>query len=109
MGLDLPKKPRRNIMWRIKWYYEKIKTWISYIKDYERISYDYACVLCHSTCNRMSKTNYKRDDIYSEIDDAQSSFWYGVIKSDIEVILNNKKLTDTGKINQIKKYLKTIN
>lgn len=69
------------------------------IKDYDRIQYDYSNILMHVTDNRMSKTNYERTAIYSEIDKVHE----GVLDFYRLEIL---ELIDTdGTIEEIKKYL----
>ncbi len=78
------------------------------LKDYDRMEYDYSCVLCHATDSKMSKTNYLLKDIYSQIDDAQAKIHYDIVKSDIEDILKQKGLTDYGRVDEIKKYLKEL-
>lgn len=35
------------------------------IKDYDRLEYDYSCVLDHATCSEMSKTYYDKTTIYA--------------------------------------------
>lgn len=59
------------------------------IKDYDRIAYDYGCVLDHATCGRMSKTNYDLKTIYSVIDNAQKDMHYEIIKSDLMGMIDN--------------------
>ncbi len=39
-----------------------------YQAEIERLSYSLACVLCHATGGRMSKTNYTKEAMYGEID-----------------------------------------
>lgn len=79
---------------------EKLKEIIFKIKDYDRLEYDYCCMLCHATDSRMSKSNYDQQVIRAEIDDAQSRIYYKVVKEDILNILN-----DGGTIEDVKDYL----
>ena len=60
-----------------------ISRWFWKIKDYDRIEYDYGCVLDNATMSKMSKTNYELNTIYAVINDTQQEFYYGIIKSDI--------------------------
>ena len=61
-----------NILHPCEW---RIIQWINEIrfkiKDYDRLEYDYSCVLQHATSGKMSKTNYELDTIYTIINDAQ--------------------------------------
>lgn len=59
------------------------------LKDYDRLEYDYGCVLHKATCRRMSKTNYDLQTVYSAIDDAQSEMYYGIVKDDINELIKN--------------------
>jgi len=77
----------------------KIKYFIWKIKDYERLQYDYSCVLCHATGSRMSYTTYNLNDIYSEIDNAQYNYWYDTFKEDLLEMINKG-----ATIEEIKEY-----
>lgn len=41
----------------------KIKDIIFKIKDYDRLEHDYSVVIDYATGGRLSKTNYKVDDV----------------------------------------------
>lgn len=73
------------------------------LKDYDRIEYDYGCVLDHATLSRMSKTNYQLPIIYSVIDDAQRENHYDTVKSDLLEIINSG-----GSIDDVKEYLNDL-
>lgn len=64
------------------------------LKDYDRLEYDYGCVLDNATCGRMSKTNYDLQTVYSVIDDAQSVLYYGIVKDDINELIENGATID---------------
>lgn len=81
----------------------KIKDLIWKIKDYDRLQYDYSCVLCHATWGRMSYTNYELNIIYSEIDDIQSQSYYKIVKDDINDIIKN-----AGTIEDIQEYIDNL-
>ncbi len=87
-------------MRKIKEIVSLFKRWKWYIKDYERLEYDYSCTLCHATLGRMSKSGYDLKDIYSEIDNAQEKFHYDIIKSDINDIIK-----EGGTIEDVKEYV----
>jgi hypothetical protein len=82
----------------------KIKYFIWKIKDYDRLQYDYSCVLCHATGNRMSYTTYELNDIYSEIDDAQYHYWHDTFKEDLLEMINKG-----ATIEEIKEYYSNNN
>jgi hypothetical protein len=73
------------------------------LKDYDRLEYDYGCVLDHSTWGRMSKTNYELQTIYSVIDDAQSEVHYGIIKDDVNELINGGATID-----EIREYINSL-
>ena len=73
------------------------------IKDYDRLEYDYGCVLDHATCSRMSKTNYDKDTIYAVIDDAQRELHYFAVKDDINELIN-----EGATIDEIKDYVNQL-
>jgi hypothetical protein len=54
------------------------------LKDYDRLEYEYGCVLEHATNARMSKTNYELNTIRAVIDEAQSEFYYEIVKDDLK-------------------------
>ena len=85
--------------------YNRIKDWIFYIKDYERLSYNFSCILTQITDSKMSKTNYDLETMYAVIDDELNKQYLEIYQSDIKDILN-EKLTDKEKIEEIKEYLK---
>lgn len=91
--------------WMIVYY---IRSILWKIEDYDRISHDYACVLDQATCSAMSKTNYLLPDIYTQIDQAQSKLHYGIVKSDITDIIQDRDMTNQGKLEEIKKYLDNL-
>jgi len=70
------------------------------IKDYDRIVHDYCCVLDHVTNSRMSKPNYDLTTIYSEIDDAQATSYYGIVRDDLTELIEKG-----AKMSEIKKYI----
>lgn len=70
------------------------------LKDYDRIEYDYGCVLDNATNGRMSKTNYELQIIYSVITEAQNEFYYGMFKDDINDLIDNG-----ATIEEIRKYV----
>jgi len=53
------------------------------IKDYDRMQWDYIRVVSHATNQRMSKSIYDVDAIFSEIDDAQRENYRWEVKSDV--------------------------
>jgi len=71
--------------------------------DYDRLQYDYSCVLCYATNSRMSYTDYDVNIIYSEIDSAQADFYYNTIKSDIGDMIDKGATID-----EIKKYVDNL-
>jgi len=73
------------------------------IKDYDRLEYDYSCVLDHATCSEMSKTYYDKTTIYAVIDSKQEQFYYSIVKSDILEIIANK-----GDIEDIYEYVNNL-
>lgn len=89
----------------IKYKYQQLKDIVSKYKDYDRLAYDYACVLNHATRNRMSKTNYDTTVIYTVIDEVQSEFYYSIIYDDVNDIINTS-IVNRDKILEIQKYLK---
>lgn len=58
------------------------------IRDYDRIEYDYGCVLCHATGSRMSYTDYELQTIYSVIDEHQSEWHTKMIKEDLQSLID---------------------
>ena len=76
----------RDIVWRVK--------------DYDRMAYDYSCVLDHATGSAMSKTNYEVSQIYSVIDDRQREHYYQVVKDDVGEIIK-----EGGTIEYVKEYI----
>jgi hypothetical protein len=87
-----------------EWYLcHMISSIIWKIKDYDRLEYDYGCVLDHATCSRMSKTNYDKDTIYAVIDDAQRELHYFAVKDDINELIN-----EGATIDEIKDYVNQL-
>jgi hypothetical protein len=82
-------------------YYIKRTLWK--VKDYDRLEHDYCCVLDHATNSRMSKPNYELNTIYSEIDDSQMQNYYGVVRDDINMLI--EKGAD---ITEIKEYINNL-
>ena len=70
------------------------------LKDYDRLEYDYSCVLDNATCGRMSKTNYDLHTVYGVINDAQSELHYGIVKDDI-----NELIEKGATIDEIREYV----
>jgi hypothetical protein len=86
--------------WYWLWYVKRI---LWKIKDYDRLEYDYCCVLCHATNDRMSESSYELSVIYSEIDDAQRDNHYSVIKDDLNMLI------DGGcDVDDIRKYINDL-
>ncbi len=68
------------------------------------MEYDYGCVLDHATYGRMSKTNYLRSEIYTQIEQAQSDLHWGIIKSDLQELIDQG-----GTMEDIQKYINDLN
>jgi hypothetical protein len=87
--------------------YNRIKDWIFYIKDYERLEYNFSCILDKVTNSKMSKTNYDLDTMYAVIDDELNESYLEIYRSDIKDILDqdSDEVTDEQKFIEIKEYL----
>lgn len=51
----------------------------------------------------MSRSNYDLETMKSVIDDAQQNHYYGVVKSDLELLIK-----DGGTIEDLKDYIKRL-
>lgn len=73
------------------------------LKDYDRLEYDYSCVLNHATCGRMSNTNYDKQAICATISDTQAELHFGIVKSDIVEMIEKG-----GAIDDIREYVNSL-
>ncbi len=64
------------------------------IKDYDRLEYDYSCVLHYATSGKMSKTNYELETIYTIIDETQHELSCDIVND----------LMDNGDIDELRNY-----
>ena len=72
-------------------------------EEYQDVVERFCLMLEHATMGRMSRHNYTIEAMRSEIDDANSKFYYDLVKSDIMDIINND-----GDMDEIKKYLNEL-
>lgn len=86
--------------WRI---YYVIRRCFWKLKDYDRLEHDYGCVLDNATCGRMSKTNYEKHTIYAVINDAQSELHFGIVKDDVNELIENG-----ATIEEIREYINAL-
>ena len=56
----------------------------------------------------LSKTNYAMSVMTSEIDRCQEQVYYGVVKDDIEAILNEIGLSPEDKLVEVQSYLTNL-
>lgn len=63
--------------------------------------------LLNRYCN-LSKTNYAMSVMTSEIDRCQEQLYYGVVKDDIEAILNDTDLSAEDKLTEVQSYLNSL-
>jgi len=73
------------------------------LKDYDRLELDYSCILDNVTDGKMSKTNYEKQTIFSVINDTQSELYYGIIKDDINEMIDNG-----ATISEIRNYVNEL-
>jgi hypothetical protein len=72
-------------------------------EEYYDVVNRFCLMLEHATMGRMSKHNYTIEAMRSEIDAANSKFYYDLVKSDIMDIIDND-----GDMDEIKKYLNEL-
>lgn len=103
--ITLLKKKWDKLIHFKEWDIYEIVSRIRYkIKDYDRLEYDYCCVLDHATGSMMSKPNYERRTIYQVIDDNQKERYHDEIKTDLLKILN----TNNPQIEDIRDYVNEL-
>ena len=85
-----------SIIRKIKDVVLSVKEYINYtifkIKDYDRLEYDYCRVMCHATCETLSKPNYKVDFVCDMIDDKQEEKYKEYALHILEDALKNMKV-----------------
>jgi hypothetical protein len=81
----------------------RIKRFFLKLKDYDRLEYDYGCVLDNATCGRMSKTNYELQTIFEVINSVQSEMHYEIVRDDINMLIDNG-----ASIAEIKEYVNQL-
>lgn len=69
----------------------------------EEMEERFCLVLEHATLGSMSRSNYDLETMKSVIDDAQQNHYYGVVKSDLELLIK-----DGGTIEDLKDYIKRL-